>query len=272
MQGCDERNPAIVPIASPDYTRLPAMPTPFYHLNLICDLCEMSGFPRLLRDEWPAFCFGNIAPDAQTLTQQARAATHFFEVPMRDLTPAWREMFRQYPALARPAQMPPAQAAFLAGYLCHLGLDQLWIARIFEPVFGPEAGWETFSQRLFLHNTLRIHLDRLDVPKLRAGMGHTLQQAAPSGWLPFLADDDLRRWRDFVADQLIDGAISQTVEVFAARMSLAPTEFESLLQSPTAMQAQIFDRLPLEQLAVFREQGLADSRAVLAEYLTAPEA
>lgn len=248
------------------------MPTPFYHLSLIGDLRQTPGFPQLLLDEWPAFCFGNIAPDAQTLTGQPRIATHFFDVPMRDLTPAWREMFRQHPHLARPAQLPPAQAAFLAGYLCHLILDQLWIARIFEPIFGPDAGWETFPRRLFLHNTLRIHLDRLDVPQLRAGMGETLKQAAPSGWLPFLADDDLRRWRDFVADQLIGGAISQTVEVFAARMGLAPTDFESLLQSPTAMQAQIFDRLPLDGLAAFRGEGLAASRDVLAEYLTAPQA
>lgn len=244
------------------------MPTPFYHLSLARRLQAARDFPALLRDEWPAFCLGNIAPDAQNVSGQTRESTHFFDVPMRDPAPAWHTMFRQFPVLSDPARLPPAQAAFLAGYVCHLALDQLWIADIFDPVFGLEAGWSTFHHRLFLHNVLRIYLDRIDAPNLQDGAGAALGQARPDGWLPFLADDALRRWRDFVADQLAEGAASQTVEVFAVRMSLAPTDFESLLQSPTAMQAQIFDRLPFSTLIDFRERGMARSRDAIAEYLT----
>ena len=52
-------------------------------------------------------------------------AQHLREIEyewLRDLTPAWREMFCQHPALARPAQMPPAQAAFLPA----LPADRYW--------------------------------------------------------------------------------------------------------------------------------------------------
>jgi len=243
------------------------MPTPFYHLCLASDLLSAGNLPPLLRREWPAFCFGNIAPDAQTVSGQTRVATHFFEVPMRDHAPAWHEMFRQFPLLARPAGLPEAQAAFLTGYLCHLVLDQLWIADIFTPTFGEEAGWGTFRDRLFLHNVLRIYLDRIDLPRLPDHTGQMLKQAQSNGWLPFIADAPLHQWRDFVAEQLAEGAASQTVAVFAARMSLTPTDFESLLQSPTAMQAQIFDRLPLSLLAEFRLRGLDRSRQVIADYL-----
>lgn len=243
------------------------MPTPFYHLSLACDLRISANFPAPLAEEWPAFCLGNIAPDAQTLSGQTRVATHFFDVPMRDLTPGWQIMFRQFPALAGPAGMAPARAAFLAGYLCHLALDQLWIVEIFDPLFGEEAGWSTFRERLFLHNVLRIYLDRLDLPRLNHGMAADLRGARPRGWLPFIADGDLSRWRDFVAGQLAEGAVSQTVEVFAARMSLTPTDFESLLQSPADMQARLFDRLPLPVLAEFRTRGLERCSAVAAAYL-----
>ncbi len=243
------------------------MPTPFYHLSLALDLRFFANFPPLLLDEWPAFCLGNVAPDAQTLSGQTRAATHFFEVPMLDTTPAWETMFRQFPALAEPAAMPPAQAAFLAGYLCHLALDQLWILDIFDPIFGETAAWETFPERLFVHNVLRIHLDRLDVPRLKNGMAATLAEAQPQRWLPFLTDEVIARWRDFVAEQLIEDATSQTVAVFAARMGRAPTDFESLLQSPAEMQARVFNRLPLPVLADFRHRGLERCRAVLSVYL-----
>ncbi len=244
------------------------MPTPFYHLSLAHDLLAAKEIPPLLRAEWPAFYFGNIAPDAQTLSGQSRFATHFFTVPMRDSTPAWQQMFRQFPGLARPASLPPAQAAFLAGYLCHLALDQLWITDIFDPVFGKPAESGALEERLFLHNVLRVYLDRLHLPRLQNGAGQVLKQAQPEQWLPFLSDESLGRWRDFVADQLIDGAAPQTVAVFAARMGRAPTDFESLLESPPAMQARIFDRLPLAALADFWARGLARSRELIADYLT----
>jgi hypothetical protein len=243
------------------------MPTPFYHLSFARDLLSYGDLSASLSGEWPAFCLGNIAPDAQTLTGQPRTATHFFEVPMRDSTPAWQTLFGRHPGLADPARLAPSRAAFLAGYICHLALDQLWIAEIFDPIFGEAADWSTFHRRLFLHNVLRIYLDRIDLPSLEADAGAALRQARPRGWLPFLPDQALRAWRDFVADQLVEGAASQTVEVFAARMNLAPTEFESLLKSPAAMQEHIFERLPHTSLDGFRTRGLAHCRAVVAGYL-----
>jgi hypothetical protein len=244
------------------------MPTPFYHLRCARDLLAAYRLPDPIRAEWPAFCFGNIAPDTQTLSGQTRLATHFFDVPMRDLTPAWEVMFAAHPALAHPARLPPAQAAFLAGYICHLALDQLWITDIFDPVFGPQAAGEPFQQRLFLHNVLRVYLDRIDAPTLQGGMAATLARAESTNWLPFITDAALRRWRDFVAHQLVDGAQPQTIEVFATRMGVSPTEFESLLQSPSLMQTRIFDRLPRSTLAAFRARGLARCYEALVGYLS----
>lgn len=243
------------------------MPTPFYHLSLALDLRFSAKFPGLLLAQWPAFCLGNIAPDAQTLSGQTREETHFFKVPMTDLTPASVFMFQAHPQLGKPADLPPAQAAFLAGYLCHLALDQLWIQDIFDPIFGEGADWGSFRERLFLHNVLRIYLDRLDVPRLKNGMAEILHEAQPQNWLPFLTDDFIAQWRDFVGQQLTENAASQTIAVFAARMGLAPTDFESLLESSAEMQTRLFDRLSVAVLADFRTRGLDRCGAVLSEYL-----
>lgn len=243
------------------------MPTPFYHLRLAQELLAAADCPPLLAAQASAFLLGNIAPDAQTLTGQTREATHFFDVPMRDLTPAWHNLFRQHPGLADSTALPGAHAAFLSGYLCHLALDQLWISHIFDPVFGEGARWSNFRRRLFLHNVLRIYLDKLDRPALKNGLGEALARARPQGWLAFLTDEALSRWRDFVADQLADGAEAQTIEVFAKRMSLSPGDFTALLESPAAMQAQLFDRIPLSTLDDFRARGLVRSREVIEAYL-----
>jgi hypothetical protein len=245
------------------------MPTPFYHLRLARELLPAS--PPLVQQHAAEFYLGNIAPDAQNISGQTREATHFFDVPMKDLTPASQALFRLHPGLADPAKLPASQAAFLAGYLCHLVLDQQWISDIFDPIFGLDADWSNFRRRLFIHNVLRVYLDRLDWPFLRDGVGETLCRARPDRWLPFLADSALCGWRDFVAHQLADGADTQTIAVFAKRMSLSPAEFETLLQSPPAMQTQIFDRIPLATLDDFRTRGLALSREVIQKYLDADE-
>jgi hypothetical protein len=214
----------------------------------------------------PAFRLGHTAPDAQTVSGQPREATHFFSVPMTDPRPAHAVMFERFPELSRASQLDSARAVFLTGYLCHLALDQLWIRQIFQPVFGETAEWATFRERLYLHNVLRTHLDELDLPQLANGVGTSLGRALPDGWLPFLADEALARWRDWLVEQLQPGASSQTLEIFARRMNRDPQELSALLASPDELDRLIFARLPQQDLAGFRAEGLAHSLGLAVEY------
>jgi hypothetical protein len=242
------------------------VPTPFTHLLVADRLIASTGLARELRRvlqaEQPAFLFGNIAPDVQTVSGQTREATHFFPVPLGSAPPAPQAMFAEYPGLGRPADLAPAQAAFMAGYLAHLVLDQLWVARIFSPVFGPEQAWGTWHERLYLHNVLRAHCDAQDLVCLPIDTASRLRRAEPGGWLPFVVDHHLRTWRDLVADQLGPGA-PRTVEVFAERMKADPVEFAALLGSPEAMQRRVFSRLPEGAVERYLEEALALSREVL---------
>jgi hypothetical protein len=122
-----------------------------------------------------AFLFGNSAPDVQVVSGQPRELTHFFDLPIRagDIPP-WKRALSAFPALASPENLPPPQAAFLAGYLCHLQADWLWILQIFAPVFGPECRWTSFTHRLYLHNVLRAYLDRRILPGLKNGIAASL--------------------------------------------------------------------------------------------------
>src|SRR6266542_242387 len=118
------------------------MPTPFTHLAAASEILSHPDLEpaaqSALAAELPAFLFGNIAPDVQTVSGQPREATHFFPVPLRGAPAAPRLLLDRHPTLDRPATLPPAQVAFLAGYLAHRVFDQLWIAQIYEPVFGPD--------------------------------------------------------------------------------------------------------------------------------------
>jgi hypothetical protein len=244
------------------------MPTPFNHLLIARDLLAAdlpADLRRVLAAERPAFLLGNIAPDVQTITGQTREATHFFPVPLRGAPPAHQRLFAQSPALADPARLPAAQAAFLAGYLAHLEFDQWWIRDVFEPVFGPEQAWGSFMERLYLHNALRAYWDADDLRAMPDDIAPALSVAAPHVWLPFVADRDLGRWRDFVADQLHLGA-AQTITVFAERMKADPEVFAALVNSPDEMDRRVFNRIALDRLAHYRAHALAASLALLQAY------
>ena len=243
------------------------MPTPFTHLAVAAELAATGGLPPEVAAEWPAFLLGNIAPDVQVLSGQTREATHFFPVPLGDAPPAEDVLLAQHPGLAPLGVLPPAQAAFVAGYAAHLVFDYLWVGMIFEPVFGPGQTWgESFRERLYLHNVLRAYWDAQDLARLTPATAADLAAAMPAGWLPFVEDAHLTAWRDLVAEQLGEAGASRTVEVFAARMGADPDAFAALLASPEELDRRLFCRLPPNALAAYRAAALAESVESIVRY------
>ena len=250
------------------------MPTPFYHLSLADEILGKPGISPQVRDllaaHRGAFLFGSTAPDVQTMCGQDRRETHFFDLPISSaMSPAWERMLELYPGLAVPGQLEANQAAFVAGYLCHLQADWLWVIQIFAPVFGPFAGWRTFDKRLYLHNVLRSYLDRQILPSLPPGLASELEQVEPQAWLPPVADNCLVDWRDFLTMQLRPGAKIQTVEVFAARQGIQVEEYYRLLESEDLLDQEIFQKLSRQALEIFRRQLIDENLLLLQDYFYA---
>jgi hypothetical protein len=242
------------------------------------DLLEHPALPEIVRDillsEQGAFLFGNTAPDVQTISQQSRVATHFFDLPLNsNAMPPWYTLKERYPVLGEASQLGKAQAVFLAGYLCHLQADWIWVRDIFAPVFGKKSAWSTFAQRLYLHNVLRSYLDIEILPFLTNGnsIGTELKQATIANWLPFVEDRHLFCWRDFLADQLQPGATIRTVEVFAERQGISPHEYYRLLSSEELMEREIFVHLPRQALDEYRQTVLNENIQLINAYLTGRE-
>jgi hypothetical protein len=248
------------------------VPTPFHHLSLARELLNHPGLPKEIRrslvNSHCAFLFGSTAPDVQVVSGQPRQQTHFFSLPLQeDAQPAWIQFLLAFPGLAEPRQLPAIQAAFLAGYLCHLQADWLWVKDIFAPVFGPTCAWGTFRERLYLHNVLRAYLDVRLLPPLWSGMDDCLRQVVPRGWLPFVEDRYLLQWRDFLSPQLQPGATTQTVEVFSSRQGISALEFHDLLESEKRMQEEVFIHLTLEQVEQYNQRVLEENSRLLSDYL-----
>lgn len=246
------------------------MPTPINHLIMAREVLERGTLAaparRLLRAQYGPFLLGHTAPDVQTVSGQRREETHFYTIPPRTTVPASQTLLDMYPALSRAARLDPAHAAFMSGYLAHLLADELWWREVFHPFFGPDAGWSTWEERLFLHNVLRTWLDEEDQARLDGREAAALATAEPRGWLPFIRDEDLRAWRDTLVEQLQPGHRIRTAEVFAERMGVPAEMVEMAAHSPERM-AWIFRNVPPERLQAYRDTVLRRSVQLIGDYL-----
>ena len=245
------------------------------HLALAEDILRGDDLPpatrRLLIQQHGPFLLGHTAPDVQNVSGQTREETHFYPIPRHHRRersrPAYETLFAAHAELGRVHPLRPPQAAFVAGYIAHLLLDELWLDAIFLPYFRQDGGGR--REQAFLHNVLRTWMDRQDSRRIEGTLTTALRQAKPRQWLPFVADEDLRAWRDWLVEQLGPGQRLQTAEVFAQRMGVLPREMEAVAQSPQQMEARIFSHIPRAVLQSFRDKGYTDSVALVEWYLGA---
>ena len=242
------------------------MPTPFTHLHaaqrLLADPLLPAAARDLLAAERPAFLLGSVAADARAETGR-RADTHFYayDEPLRDHP--WRAMVQAHPSLCPAGD--PAQRAFVAGYVAHLCMDEIWSLEMMGPYFARGA-WLTPSERFFMLHVILIYMDERDYGLLDGWQREALLAAQPASWLPFMPDAVLREWRDFIGGQLPPGR-SQTLEVFGGRIRRAPAEFRAVLDSPAQMQAGLWDHVPPAALAAVEARMYAFAREQMQRYL-----
>ena len=252
------------------------MPTPVTHLALAERLLRedaLSASARhFLSDHRGPFLLGHTAADVQTISGQKRSETHFYYLPHgpepseKPATPAYQVLLALHPALADPQALSPAHAAFIAGYLAHILVDELWLHAIFLPYF--RHGDEPWPERSFRHNVLRTWLDRRDHMRLNGTVAATLRDAEPHEWLPFVGDDALRSWRDWLVEQLGPGKHLQTAEVFAQRMGRSADEIETVLQAPGGLDVCVFGHIPRDTVRDYRARAHEGSLALTESYIS----
>lgn len=225
------------------------MPTPFTHLRTAQELLRDEQIPAPVRsalsDELSAFLLGNVAADARVDSGMARVDTHFYNYdrPMTDHP--WRVMLDKYPALKQP--QTAAQRAFLAGYVAHLSMDEIWSLDMLRPHFVARD-WGTRELRFLMLHVILIYMDERDNRALEDWQPSTLCAASPAAWLPFMSDQVLSNWRDFIGQQIQPGGQSQTLAIFGGRIDKTPQDFRLILDSPEQMQSNLWDHIPRELL------------------------
>ncbi len=226
---------------------------------------SLSGSARdLLRAAWGAFLLGSIAPDARVSSGISRVDTHFFEYsPVVDPPPALALLAR-HSELKRTALHDPQQTAFVAGYVAHLAMDEIWCTELLFPNFIQQNWGPSAARNLSLH-VLLGYLDDRDRQKLPESDYDQLASVVPHGWLPFMSDAALAGWRDVVASQIAPGATSQTFDILGKRVGMPGADLAVL--SRNEMNAKVWSNIPPARIASVEESMYNATRETVIAYI-----
>lgn len=249
------------------YKLIAIMPTPFTHLRTAQRLLDDKDISPALREllyaQHSAFLLGNVAADARVDSGLLRANTHFYQYDQPITQHPWRVMLDQNPSLSAPTN--DAQRAFVAGYVAHLSMDETWSLEMLRPHFV-EREWGTQQSRFFMLHILLIHMDERDYATLNETQRSLLQAAQPESWTPFMNDDTLKRWGDFIAEQLPPGE-SHTLQVFGQRIRKTVKDFRTVLDSAEEMQTGLWANIAPEILEQVEAQMYIFAREQMVTYL-----
>jgi hypothetical protein len=181
-----------------------------------------------------------------------------------DETPPWRVMMTAYPTLWTPKD--EAHVAFIAGYVHHLAMDEIWSRKMVSPCFVG-GQWGDKHLRFVMLHVILIVMDERDEKTLKAWQSEALGRAIPDDWLPFLPDPNLLNWRDLIHQQIIPSGRSQTLEIFGSRAGLTPPELRALLDSPEQMNESLWQYVPPAYLAEVEVDMYAHCVSQMTAYL-----
>ncbi len=246
------------------------MPTPFSHLKhaqcLLVDAQLPASMRGLLQQQRPAFQLGCIIADARVTGGLGREVTHFYQLDQPITERPWRAMFLRYPLLAQARDN--AHLAFLAGYVAHLALDEFWAENMVRPHFwGRDWDVSHWRDKLFALHLILTVMDERDQAELHAWQADSLAQCQPQDWLPFLSDDILRDWRDFVSGQIAPGGQSQTLPIFSRRLGCAVETVRGVLDDPAQLHERLWRHIAPSLLADVEARAYAYTRQQLVRYL-----
>ncbi len=171
------------------------MPNLPAHIGLARDAASRIASP-VIDGNMGYFLLGSTAPDMRAITKRSREHYHFAALDFEQVGDGVRALLEYNPHLAG---LDGRKAAFVAGYISHIVLDECWITGVFRPAFG-DAGAAPDARGLVLDRALQLELDRRT-----NGVGEYLGLMCDASTpldLGFVSDEEVSQWRTWVVEFL----------------------------------------------------------------------
>ena len=243
------------------------------HIHLANEVAEQLD-RNYVFDHMGSYFLGSTAPDIRAMTRWPREQTHFAPLSVAEVGTGTRTMFRMHPELAE--DMTPASRAFLAGYVCHLAADEIWITSVFRPHFDTAEESRLTNDQIEANiwdRAMQLDLDRQALPQINGDIH-------PEKWLacsehnvsmPFFEEGLLTEWKDrvgrfqvweFTWDRL-KGALNR---LYRDDEDVQRTVERFLEGMPHSLE-RVYEKVPEAEVSAYQERALAATIAQVREFV-----
>jgi len=250
------------------------MPNLPMHIHLANTVAEQLGRGYVF-DHKGAYYLGSTAPDIRAMTRWPREQTHFAPLSVEQVGTGTKTMFSLHPELRE--DMSPASQAFLAGYVCHLAADEVWITSVFRRHFDTAEDSRLTNDQVEANiwdRAMQLDMDRQALPQLSGC-------ANPENWLscsdhdvsmPFFEDGLLTEWKDrvgrfpvweFTWDRL-KGALNRLYRDDEE----VQTTVERFLNGMPGNMEQLYQKVPEADVSACQERALAATITLVKEFIS----
>jgi hypothetical protein len=250
------------------------MPGLRLHLTIARDLANELKSP-LVDAERGAYYLGATTPDIRALTRGDRQDTHFFRLDEFGEQDGVHELFEKQPALRDASALEAPTAAFLAGYISHLVLDEDYICRIYRPLFGERSPLSGDAMADVMDKTLQWDIEREDcadtakVDEIRA----VLAETAVDVNVDFIARETLLQWRDISVDAIgSQPSVERLVRFLGRRLPEARFDDEAsaarFAERIPALLQRTWEHVGAERVHEYLHDARRRARVAMKEYLS----
>ena len=225
-------------------------------------------------DHLGAYYLGSTAPDIRAMTRWPREQTHFAPLSVAEVGTGTSTMFRMHPELQE--DMSPASRAFLAGYVCHLASDEVWITSVFRPHFDTEEKSCLTGDQIEANiwdRAMQLDMDRQALPQI-SGDSHPEKWLACSDHnvsMPFFEEGLLGEWKDRVGRfqvweftwERLKGALNR---LYRDDDDVRKTVEQFLEGMPRNMEA-LYEKVPEANVSAYQERALAATITQVREFV-----
>ena len=250
------------------------MPHLAFHMSVARELAQQVQSPTIDADRG-VYYLGSTGPDMHILSRTDRLSSHFFDLDCLDDQNSVGSFFEAHAGLKDPRRLAPGTAAFVAGYLTHLVVDEVWITDIYRPFFGPESPLAGDARANIKDRILQYDLD-IQRRKDSAAMADIREALLASPLndvdVGFLDPDGLRRWRDVAVEMVSRPPSWDRFPHLASRFLRhagvsTPEEIERFSETIPELLRETKEHVGPERIEGFLEKTAALSLKTLREYL-----
>jgi hypothetical protein len=177
------------------------MPPLAIHTAIARQMADSLRAPELDQQRGNVY-LGSTAPDVRVLTRWDRQRTHYFDIHNFGDQSSVGAFFDDNPALSDAAGIGASSRAFLAGYLSHLVVDEMWINAVYRPFFGERSTLGGTIRANVIDRALQFSLDA-DRRADSELMMHVLNEVAGCDLdldIGFIDRDTLGQWHNIITE------------------------------------------------------------------------